>query len=292
MDQIIDVTGGQGGNSFLIVGAEKTALIDCGMAYCASKLITNIKQILKDRVLDYILISHSHYDHISAIPYLREEWPASKVLGAEYAQKVLTKPNALKTIRVLNEQASELFGAGELHQYDEAKLKVDEVINDKDVVDLGGKSIEVIKTTGHTRCSLSFLVDHEVLFASETTGYISRSKIVYPAFITGCADAIESVYLCQKRNPRFIISPHYGLVGEADTADYWKKCLLAIEKTKSFILRLDEQGYNEEQILVEYEKLFRDEQSKQEQPANAFRLNAQGMIKTVLRERAKAIIGY
>jgi flavorubredoxin len=65
MDRIMEVTGGMGGNAFLVRGAEKTVLIDCGMAYCASNLIRNIKQALNQLTLDYILISHSHYDPIS-----------------------------------------------------------------------------------------------------------------------------------------------------------------------------------------------------------------------------------
>ncbi len=284
MERIVDVTGGQGGNAFLLLGKDKTALIDCGMAYCAANLISNIKQVLHTRVLDYILISHSHYDHIGSVPFLKKEWPACRVLGAEYAQRILNKPNALKTIRQLGRQAAELFGAGDLPEYDDNMLKVDKVIGDRDVLDLGDMPIEVIKTIGHTQCSFSFLVNDETLFASETTGYMSKSGRIYPAFITSCSDAVDSIYICQKLNPRFIISPHYGLVSQTNTSEYWENCLWAIRETQEFIINLAEQGYNEEQILVEYETMFRDEQSRQEQPLNAFRLNAQSMIKTVLRE--------
>jgi len=76
MDYIKDVTGGKGGSAYLVLGKDKTALIDCGMAYCAPDLIKNIKKFLADGMrLDYVFLSHSHYDHIGAIPYLREIWP-------------------------------------------------------------------------------------------------------------------------------------------------------------------------------------------------------------------------
>ncbi|HWR07821.1 MBL fold metallo-hydrolase [Sporomusa sp.] len=285
MNEIVDVTGGKGGNSFLILGKEKTALIDCGMAYCGDKLISNIRQVLDTRVLDYIFISHSHYDHVGAIPYLKRTWPDSMVLGAEHAQRILHRQNALHTIRELARQAAQIYNAGILEEYDDALLKVDHCIYDGDIMELGGSSITVIETQGHTKCSLSFLISDGTLFPSETTGCMSKTGKIYPGFITSYSEAIASIHKCQAINPRFIISPHFGLVSEDDRPGYWQNCLTAIEETKEFILRLFKQGYNNEEILIEYEKMFRDEQSRLEQPTNAFRLNAQGMIKTVLKEK-------
>lgn len=287
MDKIVDVTGGKGGNAFLIIGEEKTALVDCGMAYCASNLIDNIKQVLNKMMLNYIFISHSHYDHIGAIPYLKKEWPNSRVLGAEYAKGILNRSNALKTIKELSAQAAKIYDADIIREYDDDMLKVDDIICDGDIFDLGGMSIKVIETQGHTKCSLSFLVNNETLFSSESTGYMSKSGKIYPAFITSYSEAIASIHRCQKINPRFIISPHFGLVNESDTRDYWENCNLAVKETKEFILLLSEQGYDEGQILIEYEKMFRDPQSRLEQPMNAFRLNAQSMIKRVLREEIR-----
>jgi glyoxylase-like metal-dependent hydrolase (beta-lactamase superfamily II) len=285
MDKIVDVSGGKGGSAYLLLGEEKTALIDCGMAYCAFNLIRNSKQALKDRTLNYILISHSHYDHIGAIPYLKQEWPHSKVLGAKHAEQIFNRPNAIKAIRRLSAEAAKLYGSADIEEYEDKLLKVDVSICGGDVLNLGGASVKVLETPGHTSCSLSFLVNNEILFASESTGYMSKSGKIYPAFITSYSAAMDSIHKCQKLNPRFIVSPHYGLINKKDTRGYWKNCILAMEETKQFILHLAEQGYDEEEIFTKYEKTFRDAQSRLEQPFNAFKLNTQPMIKTVLTER-------
>ncbi|MEL7567842.1 MAG: MBL fold metallo-hydrolase [Dehalobacterium sp.] len=285
MDSIINVTGGSGGNSFLILGQEKTVLVDCGMAFCAPVLLRKIKQSLNKRTLDYIIISHSHYDHIAAIPYLRKEWPNVKVLGADYAKQILNRKSALDTIRELSIEAAKYYGAGVIEPYDDSLLKVDNSVFDGDIINIGGLIVKVIETQGHTKCSLSFLVNNELLFSSESTGCISKSGKISPAFLTSSLKAIESINKCQKINPRFIISPHFGLVDENNAQCYWEKCILSVKETKEFILNLAALGYAEDQILTQYEKTFLDEEKRLAQPSNAFRLNAQCMIKTVLNER-------
>lgn len=53
----------------LVFGSEKTALMDCGMAYCGDKFVSNIKKALAEKgrkSVDYIFLSHSPYDHVGA----------------------------------------------------------------------------------------------------------------------------------------------------------------------------------------------------------------------------------
>ncbi|WP_346356256.1 MBL fold metallo-hydrolase [Azotosporobacter soli] len=203
MENIINVTGGKGGNVFLVKGETKTALLDCGMAYCEAQLIKNIKHELAERPLDCIFISHSHYDHVGAIPYLKKEWPNSRVLGARHAKQILVRPNALKKIKDLGQQAARFYGANTLIEYDDQLMQIDDILNEGDVISLGNMNVRVIETTGHTQCSLSFLLDDKIMFASESTGYMSKSEKVYPAFITSCAEALASIDKCKKNETSF-----------------------------------------------------------------------------------------
>ncbi len=282
-EKITDVTAGRGGKTFLLAGRDKTALVDTGMAFCAPALIAGLKARLAGRPLDYILASHSHYDHIGAVPYLRREWPAVKVLGAEHAAYVFTRRRALETIRALGAQAAALFGAGDLPPYDDALLKIDAVVGEGGKLDLGGLSVTILATPGHTRCSLSFLAAGGTLFASESAGYMSGGR-VYPSFITSSAAALAAIEKCRRLNPAVIIPPHHGPLGDRARASYWDDCEAAVRAAVDFILRHARQGRGEAEILVAYERDMRDEGSRREQPLAAFRLNAENMIRTVLRE--------
>ena len=72
-DYIVCVCGDASRAAYLIKG-EKNVLFDAGMAYSADKMIKNIKRELGDRTLDAVLLSHSNYDHISGVQFLRKEW--------------------------------------------------------------------------------------------------------------------------------------------------------------------------------------------------------------------------
>jgi glyoxylase-like metal-dependent hydrolase (beta-lactamase superfamily II) len=248
LSKITDVTAGWGGKTFLLAGRDKTALIDTGMACFAPALIAGLKERLAGRPLDYILASHSHYDHIGAVPYLRREWPAVKVLGADHAAYVLTRRSALETIRAL-----------------------------------GGLGVKILATPGHTRCSLSFLAGGGTLFASETTVYMSGGR-VYPAFITSSVAALAAIEKCRRLNPAVIVPPHHGPIGDRARATYWDDCEAALRDAVAFILAHARQGHGEKEILAAYERDMRDEGSRREQPLAAFRLNTQAMIRIVLRE--------
>lgn len=282
IDNIKEVTAGKGGTAFLVTGREKAALIDCGMAYCAPELIANVKKVLEGRKLDFIFLTHSHYDHIGAIPYLREEWPDVEVLGAQYAMDVLLKNNALRTIKQLSIMAGKYYGGAGAVQYDDGLMKVDRAVHEGDTFDLGGSEIRVLETPGHTQCSLSFIVNDEVMFASETCGVISPEGRVYPTFINSYKRTIRSIEKCSRENPKVIISPHSGLVNESEVLTFWQKCRRAAEESRELVLRLLSKGYDEDRVFEMYRKAYQDEAAKEAQPEFAFEINSRAMIRTII----------
>lgn len=86
------VTAGRGGEAILIIGSEKTAIIDCGMAYCGGDVVKNIKDKLAEEgrnTLDFAFLTHSHYDHMGALPYIRRAFPEVIVYGSTHCQEIL-----------------------------------------------------------------------------------------------------------------------------------------------------------------------------------------------------------
>ena len=54
------VTAGFGGEALLIVGSEKTGLLDCGMAYCGEKMVEKLARRLVENGREKLDLSLIH----------------------------------------------------------------------------------------------------------------------------------------------------------------------------------------------------------------------------------------
>ena len=281
---IINVAGGPGGDATLIVGREGAALIDCGMAYCADRLVENVETILGEKPLSFVILSHTHYDHIGGIMALRRKWPDLLVLSSEHGKKVLDKQSSKDTIHELSILASKLF-KHDMEELDMKGLFVDEAIKDGDIIDLGNVQIESILTKGHTKCSMSFFLRNEsLLFASETCGVFSKYGEMSAVFLTSYKDTVNSINKLRRLDAKYVVSPHYGLIEKEDSKRYWDWGLEAAETCKKFVVKYYKDGYSKEEILARFVKQFRSEASFELQPYEAFELNASLSIGVIIRE--------
>lgn len=297
IENIKRVTGGPGGEVYLIIGDEKTALIDCGMSYCANNLIMNIKKELPaGRTLDYILVSHSHYDHMGGLPYLKQTWPSAIAVGSEYTNYLFEKPSTLKRIREMSKEADESFIDSFKDDYGDFKyspaddysdeyVKIDRVVKQNDQISLGDETIVIHESPGHTNCSISFyLKKKRVLFPAETMGCLNPNGVMLMAILKSYKDSIESINKAKLINADYIVSPHFGFVPENLKANYFDLALETASEYKDFILARNESGLSVEQILDEFIKEYWHGHIYNQQPFEAFRVNAYYSICTILNE--------
>ena len=189
---VTDVSGVGKAAVFLIKG-EANILFEAGMAYAADLMIENIRRELGDGQVDAVLISHSHYDHVAGLPAVRKAWPGVKVYGSERAREILLKPSALSVIRSLSGDAAEAAGMDWDRNYRDEDLRVDVVLEDGETVKIGNHSVLAFETTGHTKCSLSYIVDGELMLCSESVGVMGPYGGYMPAFLVDYIGARESI---------------------------------------------------------------------------------------------------
>ena len=284
MFEIIPVAAAPGGDAYLLVTSGKTALIDSGYAFCASQLIENIKSHLGDRPLDYVFLTHTHYDHASGSAYCRHEWPNLQVVGSAYAKKVFSRPSAIRTMREMNDAASLRWGTG---SYDDKldDLDVDLVVSDGDIIDMGVFTFTVYEAPGHTRDSIAYYSPQADLFIScETLGTIPFGQKVMPCFLVGyqiCIDAIERL---RPLAPKYMVLPHYGLISGEWAENYFDDALACHEETKERILEGYKAGKNKEELMAILKDMFYKDRLAAGQPVEAFMLNPSYTVPMIIKE--------
>lgn len=282
-DGIQQVTAGHGGEAILVEGSEKTALLDCGMAYCGPRLVENLREALAGKQLDYVVLSHSHYDHIGALPYVRKAYPKAVTLGAAHAAKILPRPGARELMKELGEKAREQYEPGSSVEIITDQLSVDQIIGEGDQISLGDRTFKVIETKGHTDCSLSFLLEPDsILFTSESTGILERLDYVHTPILKGYENAAESLKKCRSCGAKRLVLPHFGLLPEDFNETYWELYEKEVEDKREYLAGLVREGLSEEEILEKYAKKYWDAAKTEEQPYEAFMLNSKYIVKALL----------
>lgn len=284
---IIDVSGDECRTAFLIKGTENI-LYDTGMAYCAPVMIENLKRELSGAPLHAVLLSHSHYDHVAGLPFLKTEWPKLTVYGSPHAKEILEKPSARATIRRLSDAAARGAGLSGAPEYDETLLSVDVTVRDGDRIVIGGHTVTVYETPGHTRCSVSYLLDQDVLFASETVGVFTK-ECYMPCYLVGYQMSLDAVEKLRKAPAKRLFISHRGILAGQEPGPVWDYLEREIRRTKEEIVAVIRENKTEKEQLDTMLSLYHAGVSQNAQPDFAFLLNAAATLKIVKEECMEAV---
>lgn len=130
-------------NMYMILGNEKTALIDTGTGFQIEPYLAEIEQVLAGRKLDYVFITHRHYDHVGGLSAIITKFSPEKVYAGALDAVPLREGDSDSTLGIK-------FG-GHIPPMDVCDLL------DGDTVDLGGYRLRAIDTPGHTIGSICLL---------------------------------------------------------------------------------------------------------------------------------------
>lgn len=142
-------------HSYLVLG-ERTALVDAGLPGAAARAAALLQELGRRPQLDWVLLTHSHWDHVGA---------TAEHQGA--GARVAVHVDGVATVEDASRSWDELFGRfpalyeapPDVRRRFEAGLldgvRVDRSLHAGDLIDLGGGVVlDVVGAPGHTRDSV------------------------------------------------------------------------------------------------------------------------------------------
>ena len=289
MYQIYPVSDTPGGDAWLILTPRKAALYEAGYAFSAPSILDNLRRLLQGRPLDYILLTHSHYDHASGAARIKQAYPEAQVTASAYCARVVTRPGAIRTMREMNDNAAPLYG---LYPYEDLldQLRVDRTVADGDVIDLEDVKLTVWETPGHTKCSISFFSDDGLLLMSETMGALAEPPegkgefLVAPACMVGHGKSLAAIRRAIEAKPNRILLAHYQVVDGELPMQYLNRSLYWHERGRDLLVEGWQAGKSIEELTRAWKDLFYTPAVAKIQPEAAFDLNAVYIIPSIIKE--------
>ena len=150
--------------------------------------------------------------------------PAIEVIASEAAIAILGKPKAIETINSFNR-----LSAGEAYR------KLDPLdldwrsdfavtgIREGDTVDLGGVTLQILATPGHSNCSIAaYEPGMHALFASDAVG-IPFSDQLFPSMNTNIDQYMASLDKLASLEVSLLCADHYGYITGEEAARFVSK---------------------------------------------------------------------
>jgi len=270
--------------AFLYCG-EKPVLFDPGVSAFGPLYLEKIRQNLKDPSSLILALTHSHFDHCGAAPYLLRNIPGIKVAASEKAADVILRPNAVKLMEKLNqeyekEMKEEIKGEDVSFEAFEVAFRLKE----GDRLELSDDYCMVFETPGHTRDCLSyFFPEKGVLFCGESAG-VAEGSFIHTPFLTSFEDYLSSLKKIAGLKPKVLCIAHNGILIGKDISLFIAEAIEAVNEYRDMIENYLNK-YNGEQDKVVGRITTEEYDSKDEHMQNRdpFMLNLRAKVSAVVR---------
>jgi len=225
---------------YIVQGDQKNMMIDAGVNLLSPRYLSLAKDILGNGgQLDYLFLTHSHYDHVGSASYLKRHIPDLKIGAHERVAGLLQKPSVLEMMNRLSANHVELFKyntAGE--DLTLQPFATDIILKQGDKFDLGGLTCRVYATPGHTRDSLAFYFPEiKALFPSEAVGVLQgeTGSEMQVEFLSSYQDYIDSLKLMISLKPEMLCLAHGWVLTDQDAAEFLNRSLRETYKFREVI---------------------------------------------------------
>lgn len=150
-------------HAYLLNGRNKSLLIDTGLGIC--NIYEEVKKLTDKPIA--AAATHIHWDHIGGHKYFPEFYAHEEELGWLRGEFPLSE----EVIRKMVIDRCDLPESFDVSRYKMFQGEPKRILRDKDVIDIGGRSVEILHTPGHS--------PGHMCFWERERGYLFTGDLVY-----------------------------------------------------------------------------------------------------------------
>jgi len=209
--------------------------------------------------ISYLIIPHSHFDHMMVFSTLKERYPWMKIVTSKLNQATFSSERILSKIFESDRKMTlALMERGLISEAPSlsspTSFPVDLAVEEGSALDLGGGiKIKFIETPGHSPDLLSgFLEEEGILFCSDGAGFYTPPDFFRPNYWYRLDEAEKSIDRMKTMDPGILCRGHYGaIMGKEAVRYHLQRSRQSIEEFKTFVLEWINRGDSIEEITKE-----------------------------------------
>jgi len=214
---------------------EAGLLLEGGTSATAGLIARQVASLgLAPERIRYLALTHTHADHIGAVPRLRQLWPHLELVAGPKAAAHLASPQALEQFLPADRMIQKIFVNNgqldaplpELEHYD---FRVDRVLAQGESIDLGrGVVWTAHQTPGHSSCHVAYhAAGQGVAALGDMTGYFDPGlDLIWPNYFASLRDYLASILRLAQLSARLALLSHNGAV-HGELSEFMHKALAA-----------------------------------------------------------------
>ncbi|EFK10082.1 metallo-beta-lactamase domain protein [delta proteobacterium NaphS2] len=234
-------------------------IIEGGTGPTSRLIVQQIKSLGIDmQEIEYILLTHTHADHIGALPHLKRRWPHLKIVASGPGANILNTQEFHNEFLLVDLGLAQLMRAkSEIDDIpptaEDYRFEVDLQVKGGDALDLGDHvTWEIIDTPGHSPCHISaYEPGEKTLMVGDATGfYVPEKDIFWPNYFFSLKGYVESIQKLSTFPAERAILSHNAVI-EGDVHTYLEKAITATRHYHETILKQLNRGNSAESIALE-----------------------------------------
>ncbi len=207
---------------YLAKGPSEGAIFEGAVGAAGPVLQAQLDRLhIKSDFVKQAIITHSHADHVMAVPFLREAFPNLTICASREAAAALSNDKTIGSyVKVDQAYTASLAARGSINPdvhpepFTGRQIAIDRVIDEGDTIAVDHLVFQVLRTPGHSKCSLSFYEPAiKCLMISDATGYyVPQQSYWWPNYFTGYATYLASIKRLAFLNTEFLCLGHNAVI--------------------------------------------------------------------------------